>query len=114
MDGAQRGLLCAARLALRVGLRPIKLAAPICRSPDPRMFGRKSGRSEITRENTSVTYVFATTNFYGAAKRIRSPEPRIVRGTKVATVVPSCQNIRGTYMIEITGKTWCRKEDSNP
>jgi hypothetical protein len=28
----QRGLLGAARLALRVGLRPIKLAAPICRT----------------------------------------------------------------------------------
>ena len=51
--------------------------------PTHALFGRKSGRSEITRENTSVTHVFATTNFYGAAKRIRSAEPRIVRGTKV-------------------------------
>jgi hypothetical protein len=46
--------------------------------PTHALFGRKSGNSEITRENTSVTYVFATTNFYGAAKRIRSPDPRIV------------------------------------
>ena len=43
------------------------------------MFGHKSGYNEITCENTSVTYVFAFTNFYAAAKRIPSPDPRIVR-----------------------------------
>jgi hypothetical protein len=30
-------------------------------------------------ENTSVTYVFTFTNFFSAAERIRSPDPRIVR-----------------------------------
>jgi hypothetical protein len=41
------------------------------------MCGHKSGHSETTCENTSVTYVFTFTNFYGAAKRIRTPDPRI-------------------------------------
>jgi hypothetical protein len=43
------------------------------------MFEHKNGDSKTTSEHTSVTYVFAFTNFYGAAKRIRSPDPRIVR-----------------------------------
>ena len=56
MDGAQRGFAV----------------------PTHALCGRKSGHSETKCENTSVTYVFAITNFYSAAKRIRSPDPRIV------------------------------------
>jgi hypothetical protein len=43
----QRGLLGAARLALRVGLRPIKLAAPICRT----VFLSVRGSNEVASSN---------------------------------------------------------------
>jgi hypothetical protein len=46
------------------------------------MSGHKSGHSETTRENASVTHVYIFTNFYGAAKRIRTPDPRIVQAQK--------------------------------
>jgi hypothetical protein len=51
----------------------------------PALFGRESGRSEITRENTLVTYVIAFANFYCDASGFEPPDPRNVRGTKVAT-----------------------------
>jgi hypothetical protein len=41
----QRGLFGAARLTLRVGLRPIKLAAPICRTGFLSVRGSNGGRS---------------------------------------------------------------------
>src|SRR6266478_9887832 len=37
----------------------------------------KGGRSETTGENTGVKYMFDFTDFSGAAKRIRTPDPRI-------------------------------------
>jgi hypothetical protein len=43
----------------------------------PTHCGYKSGYSETTHENTSVTYVFDFFLFIGAAKRIRTPDPRI-------------------------------------
>jgi len=41
------------------------------------LFVRKSGYSEGRRENARVTYTFDFIIFIGAAKRIRTPDPRI-------------------------------------
>lgn len=49
---------------------------------DPRIVSDKSGHSEITCDNTSVTYVFAFNDFYGAVKGFAVPDPRIVRVQK--------------------------------
>jgi hypothetical protein len=61
--------------------------------PTHALRGYKSGYSETTHENTSVTYVFDFFLFIGGAKRIRTPDPRItnseilgVSHTRVATV----------------------------
>jgi hypothetical protein len=42
-------------------------------NPDPRIVRAQSGHSEITRENTSVTYVIAFTIFYGARRGFAVP-----------------------------------------
>src|SRR5450631_3993875 len=41
------------------------------------LFGYKSGYSETRRENARITYAFDFLIFIGAAKRIRTPDPRI-------------------------------------
>jgi hypothetical protein len=68
----QRGLLGAARLALRVGLRPIKLAAPICRTGFLSVRGSNGKRRKPQPRETSPYFLKI-----GAAKRIRTPDPRI-------------------------------------
>jgi hypothetical protein len=46
------------------------------------LFVRENGHSETTCDNTSVTYVFAFNDFYGAAKWFAVPDPRIVQVRK--------------------------------
>jgi hypothetical protein len=50
-----------------------------------------------------LAYLPSARNFSWCRKEDSNPDPRIVAGTKVATVNPSCQNTSGTYVSEIAG-----------
>jgi hypothetical protein len=67
--------------------------------------------SEITRENNSVTYVFAFTNFYCARVDSNPATHALRHGTKVATVRSvreSCPTHVSDFIVLLV-----RKEDSN-
>jgi hypothetical protein len=65
------------------------------------MCGHKSGYSEITCENTSVTYVFAFANFYGAQRGFAVPTHALC-GRKSGHSETTCENTSVMYVLDFT------------
>ena len=74
------------------------------------MDSHKSGHSETTRANTSVTYVFAFTNFMVDSRS----RPTHCAWYKSGYSEITCENTMVTYVFDFSYFYWCRKEDSNP
>jgi hypothetical protein len=75
--------------------------------------GGTSSHGGGTLDIWSIFLLFVTA-VSRSLRRGDSPRPTHYAVTKVATPKTSCQNTSGMYMLEITDKNWCRKEDSNP